>query len=944
MKVINILWTLTVSVLSGLLLAGCGNDELGGDPVEGGRSLSIRYEIEGMETETRATPANDMERKVNNVHILFYDSGESYVTSQSATVLEGSSSFSFTVPTELAADTQYKTLIVANAEGYVPSEYSSFDSYIAASTGLTYSEMQQELYAQGAIDIADNGLPMWGEFQDAEWNPVDFSYSQSGSAITFTGTCHFSRSVSRLDLRHLAANRLIIEKVKVCNYRKAGYYFHNDAPKGEICTGIGESAWTGVADTSGNVQEVKAKLYAYSNIVPVVSQNDAQTTYIMIAGYYQDSTNNTTTNPTNKLTYYRFNMAKNGGSQILRRNCRYVAIINSVNGPGKDSEQEANDSETPMLGYTVEDGWAEDDGGTVITDDKGNYLTVSRAMITFQGEIGLTESVKVNVKDGLTWTASWDTSDPLASDYGKFEFSTADNTAIAVTTLDSNRTDFLRTARLQVKASGGTVDASNPLIATIDVMQLSSSEEARILLVDGNLGTIQQAVPGIGATLRFQVQTGSRRCTWSAADVDNSSANLGVSWNTTGANYGSLEVDVPTNTSSGERTFSIRVYRILSTGSTDTEVDPVTIVFTQPKSDYLLTVTPTPSQTSEGVVLEGFSSATGNVNGVSAQKSFTVTLADAEHYTYSIKSTFAKDYDLYLSTGPNAPGTTSKRAEWTNGFQTDSIGGLTSGTRFWLNAFRTGPGDPTIRGTITVYAKPKTDGYIQQSYSFNVSIKTSCVVGDALLPFGSNYILVPDRNIGADKRFVVQDGTKRFVTARNFTNDGKVNITGSSQRDSLNTNFKGGYYSWYSRGSALSIWLSEDDDQTNMDEDGTVSPFYKSADKGKWYVPSKNEIENIGRRLVFSKQRVFVVSNAREKLTGNYVGCYYPLAGLSSDPSSVNGFYWSSIGSSDYHCAYYLQFNPSSYNIPKNGNYDTYRYSIRCVRSVSSAEYTAYTQ
>ena len=44
------------------------------------------------------------------------------------------------------------------------------------------------------------------------------------------------------------------------------------------------------------------KISAFPNMVPVVVQNDALTTYLMIAGYYQDGEDNTPYNPRQKLT------------------------------------------------------------------------------------------------------------------------------------------------------------------------------------------------------------------------------------------------------------------------------------------------------------------------------------------------------------------------------------------------------------------------------------------------------------------------------------------------------------------------------------------------------------------------------------------------------------------------------------------------------------------
>ena len=119
------------------------------------------------------------------------------------------------------------------------------------------------------------------------------------------------------------------------HFRKGGYYFHNDVPwapaSGEELGGINDGKWITVgtpADlTDGSKrQEVRAQIYAFPNMVPVVVQNDKATTYLMIAGYYQDGTVNTASNPKQKLTYYRFNMAENGRSQLLRLSLIHILL------------------------------------------------------------------------------------------------------------------------------------------------------------------------------------------------------------------------------------------------------------------------------------------------------------------------------------------------------------------------------------------------------------------------------------------------------------------------------------------------------------------------------------------------------------------------------------------------------------------------------------------
>lgn len=860
-------------------------------------TVRVQYTVDGL-AETRATPALGHEKTLVDVHILFYTADGSYVTYQHASVTPGTSSFTFPIPAVLSAGTPYKTLVLGNSHDHVPSGYASFDAYLTDASTMTYADMYKEVYAERNMDHSSDGshtgsLPMWGQFVDGDGHEIDFQFTeQSNGQVTFTGTAHFSRSVCRLDLRNLAAQNLIIDAVKLCNYRSAGYYFHNDAPKGDVVSGLSDQSWITVSSPSGNTQELNGGVYAFANIVPVVVQNDDQTTYLMIRGYYQDGTTNTPENPRNKATYYRFNMAENGRSQVLRRNYRYVAIINSVKGPGADDEQGAHDSEAPMLDYEVDQSWSDDDSNTV-TDNKGNYLTISRAMVTFDGYKDLSEAVKVVVKDGLTWSVEWDPT-LVGEESSKFSYARVDDRQFSVTTLEDNATDFSRNARLLVKASGGTVDPQNPLTATVSVMQFSSKDEMATLMVDGQTGTVEQTVAGSGGTLRFQVETGSLKSGWQVTDDGNTATAVGATWTLKGANRGTLEVDVPTNITASGRSFRLLVQRLGSDGALDETVTPVKIVVTQPVSEYLLSVNPSIPQDQEGLVLEGFDPEPNvRPNGVSAQRKFTVQLADPNNYTWKVKSSFAKDYDLFLTKTDPADVTT--KAQWTdNPAVVNSIEGLKNGESIWINVFRTGPGDPEFKGTLTFTAVPNDPSQETQSINVTVTVKTSCVINDVIVQgsyFSSNnsYVLMADRNLGASAR--IQNG--KFVTAGNYSRNANMHITGKTYSENVNYQWIGDEtFDWSSssvtadeKQKMQSILYGDLAGGTNVDDEKRFSPWYTTADKDEWrvvdaYMTTTNACNfqlYIGR-LCASKERVFMVSQFWDPLygEGTYVGCYHP--------------------------------------------------------------------
>lgn len=917
-------------------------------------TVRVSYTIDGMSDATRATATVGHERALNDVHILFYNSlDDSYITYQHANVTSGTSSFTFPVPAVLEANTEYKVLIVGNSHDHVPTGYATFDAYLDRMSSATYTEMYKEIYAERNLDHSSStgehsaALPMWGRFVDGDGHEIPFRFTEvSNGGKEFTGSARFSRSVCRIDLRHLAAHKLIIKDVKLCNYRNAGYYFHNDAPYGEIVSGLDDQTWISLAAPSaGNPttapdvrdhQELTAAIYAFSNIVPVVQQNDDQTTYLMIRGYYQDGTTNTPTAPETKLTYYRFNLAENGRSQILRRNYRYVATINSVTGPGADDEQGAQDAEAPMLDYVVDDTWSDDDSNTT-TDSKGNFLTISRAMVTFDGYKDLSEAVKVTVSEGLAWSVEWDPT-LIGEESSKFRYGLVDDRQFSITTLEDNATDFTRNARLIVKATGGTVDPQNPLTATVSVMQFSSLEETSTLMVDGQTGTITQAAPGAGGTLSFQIETGSLKSGWMVSDANNTAAAAGVTWTQKGANRGLLEINVPTNITAGERGFSFTVQRLGANGQPDTSVSAVTINITQPKSDYLLTVSPSVPMDQQGLVLDAFDPTTGNPNGISKQQQFTVTLADPENYTWEVTSSFQKDHDAFLTLTTAAAKTTA--AQWTASSNKDMITGGKSGQSVWLNVFRTAPGDPTFSGTLTFTAKP-TNGGESQSVSITVTIKSSCTIGDALIPKGTiDYLLIADRNVGATQPRIDQQGY--FVTAGNFSNVAGMEITGKGVPENTFEQWRGGSYDWVTVTGSTSTspkdyypseeflrteFFREGQTLTNYDNEAKFSPWYKEADVKKWKTPFRDEaITYMIPRVVYSKQRPFVVSDYKD-LSNNYVGCFFPLTG--------NGFYNMAYRGN---VCYVFNFTTSICSqTTAQGNQQC---RVRCVRLLTSSEVT----
>ena len=181
-----------------------------------------------------------------------------------------------------------------------------------------------------------------------------------------------------------------------------------------------------------------------------------------------------------------------------------------------------------------------------------------------------------------------------------------------------------------------------------------------------------------------------------------------------------------------------------------------------------------------------------------------------------------------------------------------------------------------------------------------------------------------------------------------------MDITGAGKQND-NKDWKGEYYPWSDAGGKIGAgtasfvekyWLIGDDadGSTNMDEDGKFSPWYKTADKSKWVVPTQAHLNLVSTKLIFSKQRAFLVSETRDKVSGDYIGCYFPLAGSGGSPAYVYGYYWSATPAlfSYGTRGYYLSLTPTGSSV-ESGGIPTSLYSVRCVRSVSADEFNSAT-
>ena len=893
------------AIFLALFLSGCIREELTTPAPGTGRTVIVNYSFDTPQTRAAATGA---EREVKDVAIFFYNAddtnpnNETYVDCQSVSVpssIGGSSgSFPLSLPPGILEGNKYKLILIGNYQKYAP-EGKSLTEYAELHNTRTYSKMVQELQAQ--LDPEDarvtTRLPFWGRLLGKDGNETTLT-GPSTTTTDLNLSVRFSRAVARFDLINLAAGQLKIAWVKVCNYRSRGYFYHEQLPAGDIVRGtattvptLPHSGYVVAGEPTGAPDGLRQDLtgggmYAFPNTVPYTSQDDKLTTCLMIAGYYQTpgSAANTT-----KLTYYRANVGDNGNSQILRRNYIYTVVINSVKKEGADTEEGAINEKEKLLDYVVDNNWESDGGGTA-TDGEGNFLTLSRTSVVLGSEQDESVLVKVAVKKGTGWRLDWKRNEGEA-----FRYEKVNNESFNIITTGKNETIFTKNAELTVTVTG----IASTVSITVNVTQLSSASDPRMLMVEGHVGNFDYVVPGQGGLMSLQVVTGGASSRWKA-EPDNDLLRFVNSYTKEGSNRGFVDLAIAANTGE-ERRGTLTVRRILSDGSIDNTVDPVRVTFVQGTSPYKVTMLPSYVG---GLEIDGFSPTTGNANKVSVRKQFHVLLADPANYTFEATCTFNQASDAFLTLNNEDPYTRTAGPLQTSKDNPTSVTGE-SGYSIWLNVFRTGPGDASIRGDIIVKAVPRpgTVGLSSFTVSQSVTIKSGCRIADATI----GNLRWADRNVGA-----LQRGDGGSLVGLNYSIDPKSDDYG-------NDAYQGAYVSFNEAANRCATFGAD--------------MVYEGELTTGWRVPSKDEQQVVAKRMIFSKQRAFILSDDK---TAGYAGCWFPLSGAGPDVATNTnvGMYWSSYAY-DYGTCVLMEILGNQAYASDRFPYQTM--TVRCVRDITPA-------
>lgn len=883
-----------------LLGAACSDDYSDPATNHGSNRLSVPYRVDGEMSLSRGMIALDHEKAVDHAYILFFeesgDNANNYATS--ARMASSGSRLEFPIPEDLKPDTRYLTLVVANADSYLPSGMTDFNAHLSDLTKDMTDKSRENFAAvltahyAGHLTATNPGLlPMWGRFTDNSGKETAFTFSRSGGeAVTCDGEFFFSRSLSRIDMLNLVPDKLEVAYVKVCNYRDAGLIFHDglnagsvvtlkkasDAPKGDGSDGY---ITVNAPDAGKNVQRLEASLYAFPNVVNTCVQNDRSTTCLIIAGYFTEDGKERDT----ELTYYRFNLANVGESQVLKHNYAYTAVIKGVKRRGASTDYGAYDDKMPIFEYDVDDEWQITDDNYV-SDADGNFIVVSKSHLTFSGEASEAENIELRVSTSPKMTWELEAVNEPGNENDKFQWSKLSDEALKVGPRENNATQYVRFGYLEVVATNS--ETGKQVRMPIYLQQLTLKYDIKMLTVNGNTGTFTQELPPSGGAVYLRVVTGGNTNNWVAVDVDNEieSWDKDATWTKRGGNNTELMISVPANISGNERTATLRI----SLDPKDDNVLPVTILLHQGTSDQWFAISPQPG--ADGVSIDAFSTIAGYPNGVvpGTSRGFRVTLTN-KSYRFKVTTSFNQGRDVRLSKNVNLEGRNAQSTH--EEFTPEPLEDLESGTMFYINPFRTGPNDPTIKGTVTVTVYDPANPTIAKEETFGVNITSGpSLLYDVVI----DDILVADRNIGHQSRMTGEDG-KPFMV-RNFYESDMVKIysSGADLAENINSSYNdsGKRYdpgSDWNEGNGEKIYTTSENQISavfgklsnaavdwwknyHLDPEQTFSAFYKTDTK--WNIPSTSQMEKIKNNVRFSKWRIFLVSDIGEGIVNMPVVCW----------------------------------------------------------------------
>lgn len=703
------------------------------------KTLTLSYIVEDLETRSLNTTV--AERSLEDIVFIFYNANsDAYVSYTIGSINSNDKKITLPLSNKIELDEEYKVLILGNTNNY---EFSgkSLRQFIIDNSNLSYDLMRDKLVISSLKDSpVSPALPLRGKLIGLDDEPLHFVYS-GNSKVPFS--IKFSQIVSRFNVINTDYGMLNIQSIKVCNYKPSGYFFESSNYSDvSVIRGVKNNDIFAENPILKNGMQlfVDGGLYAFPNRVSYIVPDDKHTTCLLIAGYYQE---NGAKENTQKLSYYRVNIGEVGKRQLLEPNHLYTVVINNVKNSGSATEEEAMNQKESSFTYEVIENWETADNNTVSSSD-GSFITVSERMIVLDSGANVSELIRVLVKPGDSWTATWKPNSGHAD--MAFNIQLLNSRSFNITTRAQNLTEGLNKGVITIK-----LDKSD-LSIDLYVYQSSAVGVGPLLIVDGKTEDFEVEVDGNGELLSFEVLTGTYSG-WEA-ELEGDLAKYATLIRGSGANMSSFQIEFKPNV---RRDFIRQASVLITRKDKDPAVSDVRINFTQKHTEKLISIYPNPSET--GLVYEGVVRDTTNRNGgVLYITRFRVELTDPDKYEFKIKSNNLKPYlDAFAFIEDNAQefqpyynlrATYSLPHSHQNELKLPENQIGVTGNTVSFCVFRTGPFDPTINGSLSFIAMPKDDiseaGYVKQEITIPISIVSNCDLGDVSI----DDLFIPDRNYG----------------------------------------------------------------------------------------------------------------------------------------------------------------------------------------------------
>lgn len=947
-------------------LASCSQDTFEAPivPVESNDGqISVLYEVEGDIPLTRGIAALEHEKSLEHVYILYFDHSDSdrFAGCTKAQASSGSSTIKFDPPEEIKENTQYRLLVVGNSDRYAGENLNSFSSIISAFTDNDdYVNVRGKLLAYSGTSVTEpESLPLCGRFVDPTTDDeLYFNFTRTSEGIQFPygegkSIFRFQRAICRVDIHNLVANVLDIRYVRLVNTRDAGSYFFDGMNQGnyhelKFEADAKSPGFIALPEKSDDekLQRLEAKLYCFPNTVNTCLPNDQKTTAAMIAGYYIDPETGV---KDNEMTYYRFNISNAGEAQSLQRNYCYRATIKGVKRRGKTDELEAFNEMSPIFVYDIGEEWNTDDDN-VVTDEHGNFLVVSKSLLTFSGDQSGADVVKltVNTSEGMEWEIEMGDESTKYFQARKIEGQPGEKIqAFTCGPKQTNHSDYYYEGSLMIVAKNK--NTGSVLRKEVRLVQLTTSGDVKCLIVNDYTSSFAQEVSKYGQTISYKVITGNPTNKWKATDVKGTMNGWSdrVNFTTEGTNGNYFTITFPSNIGI-ERSVDIEFSFDCGDPEANKEVKPITVTFRQEFCQSPLTIDGWPA--SGEMTLDCFDARPGleYANCVVQSREFRVRLQKPEEHYFTVTSNFDKYRDLTLSeydgrVGFNHeiysihPGLSYLSAESSNytvekdepdesQYSNKLEMRTAQNNAFFINAFRMGPGDTTIEGTITVQVKDKDNNDVRdgklvltvrlQVPSDEYMINDVMIKNDIGAEFGNNengWIYVMDRNIGCKPRNYTDYNSKKpdpnkamwcFLEAPGKTDSWKItNMTNDQNwlgrlplefpEDVDNTTIFNNNLSKY-----IQSWKNE------MKESyGHLGRMYENADDYPWKTFNISDLKALKKNMCVTKGRYFLISDdevcpviTKEERKIKVKVCSW----LPSGYNTVYGYSDSGVNFSDY--------------------------------------------